>query len=65
VSQSIIVLEHDSGELSPLVLIQFPRLQHLQVHSDQRDRCLQLVHEGIDERVVLLVAPDFRKRKMF
>ena len=35
-----------------------PRLQRLQVQPDGRDRRLQLVRDGVDEGVVLLVALD-------
>ena len=58
VQQPVAVLEHDAVELAPLVLVELARLQRLQVQADRRDRRLQLVGDGVDEGVVLLVAAD-------
>src|SRR5579864_5024233 len=33
------------------------------MQADRRDRCLQLVRDGVDEAVMLLVAPDFAHKK--
>ena len=52
------VVEHHAVELAPLLLRQLAALQRLQVQPDRRDRRLELVGDGVDERVVLLVAPD-------
>ena len=45
-------------ELLPLRLVDRPVLQRLQIQLHRRDRRLQLVGDGVDERLVLLVAPD-------
>ena len=58
VQQTIAVLQHDLVELAPLRVVQLAGLQCLQVQPDRRDRCLELVGHGVDERVVLLVAAD-------
>ena len=56
--QPVAVLEHDAVELLPLLVVELAALQGLEVQADRRDRRLQLVRDGVDERVVLLVAPD-------
>ena len=48
----------DAVELLPLRFVDLAVLQRLQVQLHRRDRRLQLVRDGVDERLVLLVAPD-------
>ena len=54
--QALGVLEHHAVELAPLRLADLARLQRLEIQADRRDRRLQLVGDGVDERVVLVVA---------
>ena len=65
VHQPVAVLQHHVVELAPLRFVdrRSARLQRLEVQADRRDRRLQLVRHGVDERVVLLVAPDFADEK--
>ena len=58
VQQPVAVLEHDPVELAPLGLVELAGLERLQVEPDRRHRRLQLVGDGVDEGVVLLVAAD-------
>src|SRR3954468_7827602 len=58
VQQAIAVLEHDPVELAPLDFVDLARLQCLEIEADRSDRRLQFVRHRVDERVVLLVAPD-------
>ena len=43
----------------PLLVVERARLQRFQIQPDRRDGRLQLVGDGVDEGVVLLVAADF------
>ena len=61
--QPVGVGEHDAVELAPLRLADLARLQRLQVQADRRDRRLQLVRDGVDERVVLVVAAQLAHEK--
>ena len=61
--QAIAVLEHDTVELLPLFGIQLATLQCFQVEADRGQRRLQLVGDRVDERIVLLVAPDLAHEK--
>ncbi len=56
--QAVAVLEHDAVELAALVLVEIAGLERLQVQTNRRHRRLQLVRNGVDEGVVLFVAPD-------
>ena len=58
VQQPVAVLQHDAVELAPLVVVELAGLQRLQVQPDRGDRRLELVGDGVDEGVVLFVAPD-------
>src|SRR5262249_21285523 len=55
--QSITVSEHDAVKLLPLLFIDFTCLECFQIEPDRRYRSFQLVCDGVDKRVVLLVAP--------
>ena len=57
--QSVAVLQHDAVELAPFLLVQLAALQSLQVEPNRRHRSLELVGDGVDEGIVLLVAADF------
>ncbi len=61
--QSIAVLHHHLVELLPLALVDLALLQRLQVQLHRRKRCLQLVGDGVDEVLVLLVPADFTDEK--
>ena len=50
--------EFDSDTAPPVAIVNVPALEGLQVQPDRRHGSLQLVGHGIDERVVLFVAPD-------
>ncbi len=63
VQQPVAVFEHRLVELPSLRLVQLARQQCLQVEADRGDWCLELVSDGVDERVVLLVAPDLADEK--
>ena len=54
--------QHDVVELPPLLLVHLACLQRFEIQPDRRDRRLQLVGDGVDEGVVLLVAPDLERR---
>ena len=54
--QPVGVREHDAVELAPLRLVDLARLERLQIQPDRGDRRLQLVRDGVDEGVVLIVA---------
>src|ERR1051325_7740801 len=54
--QSIAVSEHDVVKLETLMFINVASLQGFEIETNRRDRCLQLVRDGVDERVVLLVS---------
>ena len=56
--QPVGVGQHDVVELAALRVADLARLQRLEVQADRRDRRLQLVGDGVDEAVVLLVALD-------
>jgi hypothetical protein len=56
--QPVAVLDHDAVELLPLRFVNLAVLQRLQIQLHRRDGCLELVRDGVDERLVLLVAPD-------
>ena len=56
--QPVAVLQHHAVELLALGLVDLTILQRLQVEPHRRDRRLQLVGDGVDERLVLLVAAD-------
>jgi hypothetical protein len=58
VEQPFAVVEHDLVELLPPRFFQLACLQRLQVEADGGDRSLELVGHGVDEGIVLLVAPD-------
>ena len=57
--QPVAVLQHGAVKLLALVLVHGARLQRFEVQPDGGDGRLQLVRDGVDERVVLLVAADF------
>ena len=57
--QPVGVGQHDAVEVAPLRLADLARLQRLQIQANRRDRRLQLVRDGVDERVVLIVAAHF------
>ena len=61
--QTIAVLVHDAIELLPLLGIQVAPLERFQVQPDRRQRRLELVGDRVDERIVLLVAPDLAHEK--
>ena len=61
--QPLGVGEHHAIELAPLRLAHLARLQRLEVQANRRDRRLQLVRDGVDERVVLIVASDLAHEK--
>ena len=54
--QPLGVGQHDVVEAAPLFVVERARLQRLEVEADRRDRRLELVGDGVDEGVVLLVA---------
>src|ERR1019366_7595281 len=55
--------EHRLVKLAALILVHFALLQRFQIETNGGDRSLELVSNGIDEAVVLLVAPDFAHQK--
>ena len=55
--------QHDVVELVALRLADRARLQRLEVQPDRGDRRLQLVGDGVDEAVVLLVALDLQHQE--
>jgi len=61
--QPITVEQHKSVEVLPLRFRDFSSLQGLQVQPDGGNRCLEFVGDGVDEAVVLLVAPDLADQK--
>jgi len=63
--QAVAVAQHDVVELAPRGFAQagIACLQRVQVQADRGDGRLQLVGDGVDERVVLLVAPDLPDQK--
>ncbi len=65
VEQAVAVFEHHVVELVTLVFVhaRAARLEGLEVKPDRGHRCLQLVRDGVDERVVLLVAPDLANQE--
>ena len=63
VEQPVAVGEHDAVELPALVFGEFAALQRFEVEPNRGDRRLQFVRDGVDESVVLLVAPDFTHEK--
>src|SRR6476469_7847877 len=63
VQQPIAVVQHDAGDLAPLVGVQLARLQRLQVQANGSDRRLQLVGDRVQKRILLLVPPDFAHQK--
>ncbi len=63
VVQPVGVGQHDVVELAPLPVVHLPRLQRLEVEADRRDRRLELVGDGVDEAVVLLVALDLHHQE--
>ena len=54
--QPIAVSQHDVVKLAPLFFADVARLQRFEIQTNRSDRRLQLVRDGVDERVVLLVA---------
>src|SRR6266498_3023377 len=56
VMQPVGIREHDVVEATPLLVAQRARLQRLEIEADRRNRRLELVGDGVDEGVVLLVA---------
>src|SRR3954463_11442975 len=60
VKQAIRVPQHHIVELPPLLLLHtwLASLQRFKVEPDRRDRRLELMRDGIHERVMLLVAPN-------
>src|SRR6266545_3015612 len=56
VMQPVGIREHDVVEAAPLLVAQRTRLQRLEIEADRCNRRLQLVGDGVDEGVVLLVA---------
>ncbi len=65
VEQAVAVFEHHVVELVPLVFVHARAacLEGLEVKPDGSHRRLQLVRDGVDERVVLLVAPDLANQE--
>ncbi len=61
--QPIGIGQHDAVELAALRLGDLARLQRLEIQANRRDRRLQLVGDGVDERVVLVVAAHFAHEK--
>ncbi len=61
--QPVAVLHHGAVELLALGFVDGAGLQRFQVQPDGRDRSLQLVRDGVDEGVVLFVAPDLADQK--
>src|ERR1700730_11702052 len=61
--QTVAVLDHGAIELLALWLLRGACLQRLEIKTDGGDRCLQFVRCGIDEGVMLLVAPYFTNQK--
>ena len=60
VVQALGVGQHDVVELAASAFTDLARLQRLQVQANRRDGRLQLVRDGVDEAVVLLVALDLQ-----
>ena len=61
--QALGVLDHDRVELLPLRLVDAAALERLEIQAYGGDRGLQLVGDGVDERVVLFVPPDFAHKE--
>src|SRR5256714_12976746 len=59
VEESVCVGEHDVVELCALPRVEVVPLESFEVEADGGNRSLQLVRDGVDEGVVLLVASDF------
>ena len=56
--QPLVVGQHDVVELFALFVVDLARLQGLQIEADRGDGSLELVRDGVDEAVLLLVAAD-------
>src|ERR1700732_3387228 len=61
--QTVAVLDHGAIELLALWLLHGASLQRLEGKPDGCNRGLQFVRYGIDEGVMLLVAPDFTNQE--
>ena len=61
--QTIAVLQHDAVEVLALGFIDRTGLEGFQIQPDGRDRSLQFVGHGIDERILLLISPDLPYQK--
>jgi hypothetical protein len=63
IEQAIGILEHEAVKLLALRFVHLAPLQRFEVEANRRDGRFQLVRHGVDETVVLLVAPDFTHQK--
>ena len=61
--QTVAILHHGAIELPAFDVVHGPGLQRFQVEANGRDRRLQLVRDGVNEGVVLFVAPDLADQK--
>ena len=59
VEQAVVIGQHNAVELLTLGFVDLSALQCLQIEPDGGDRSFQLVRDGINERVVLFIPPDF------
>src|SRR5208282_544603 len=63
VQQAIGIEQHGVVKLPPLRLVKLERLQCLEIKPDGRDRRFQFMSDGVDEAVMLLVAPNLAYQK--
>jgi hypothetical protein len=63
VVQPVGIGQHDRVELAPLLICRRARLQRLEIEANRGDGRLQLVGDGVDEAVVLLVAADLHDQE--
>ena len=61
--QPVAVLHHGAIKLLPFPFVHRSRLQRFQIKPYGGDGRLQFMRDGIDERVVLFVSPDFAYQK--
>lgn len=61
--QTIGVQQHEGVELFALLLVEFSPLQRLKIKPDGSDGRLQFVSNGVDEAVMLLVAPNLANQE--
>ena len=58
-AQAVGIVEHQIVKMLALGFVHVAALQRFEVEADRGDRRFQLVRDGIDEAVVLLVEADF------